>query len=365
MNYEYNSEISRRLKDIETTLSSLQGTKQKTEDDISEIKQWRDNFETEQSNIGIKFEKLSKKHKQNFKNIGKEINEQDNKVEKLYEEMESLKEKESLSNKMLEKMSIDSIDCKSNLDNMNKEIQVQRNQKENVSQEIRSHSDLISAIQDDGKKNIVHTTKLCENILSKHTVVCKLLQQRLMPIDKMIQTFNRHFETKERKVKIETQEKDVLFLSGDSQTFANQQVKHTLGFIASHGRWDGTNRELYTVITFNSVERNVGNHFDPKTGEFTAPVDGLYKGSLTIKQTGDRAVGAWVGYKSGGVLSWLAGVSTHDTSVEASRTFEVRMKTGDILYSHTGYKDCHSWISRNGSNKVTNGSQAKLKPGEK
>ncbi|XP_059178332.1 uncharacterized protein LOC131957615 [Physella acuta] len=313
---EYNSEISRRLKDIETALSSLQDTKQKTEDDIDEIKQWRDNFTTEQSDMGINIEKLSKKHKQNFKNIRKEIKEQDNKTEKLCEEMESLKEKESISNKMLEKMSIDLIDYKSNLDNINKEIQVQRDQKENVSQEIRSHSDLISAIQEDGKKNILHTTKLCENILSKHTVICNLLQQRLMPIDKMIQTFNRHFETKERKVKIETQEKDVLTWSTDYQTFTNQEVKHsTLGFIASQGRWDGTYRKGHPVITFSDVEHNVGNHFDPKTGEFTAPVDGLYKASLRIKQTGDRAVQGCVGHKSGGVESWLSVVWTQEKSL--------------------------------------------------
>lgn len=35
---ECNPEISRRLKDMETALLSIQDTKQKTEDDLSEIK---------------------------------------------------------------------------------------------------------------------------------------------------------------------------------------------------------------------------------------------------------------------------------------------------------------------------------------
>ncbi|XP_059164685.1 uncharacterized protein LOC131947478 [Physella acuta] len=241
---------------------------------------------------------------------------------------------------MLEKMSIDLIDYKNNLDNMNKEIQVQIDKKENLSQEIRSHSDLISTIQDDGKKNIIHTTKLCENILSKQTVICKLLQQRLMPIDKLIQTFNRHFEIKERKVKIETQEKDVLTLSPDSQTFANQQViLPTLGFIASQGGWNGMLHFENEVITFKSVECNVGDHFNPNTGVFTAPVGGLYKASLTIKQTGDRAVIAGVYHISDDVGSWLGMIDTIDKSVKVSETFQVYMKAGDKLLSTTSCED--------------------------
>ncbi|XP_059164542.1 uncharacterized protein LOC131947358 isoform X2 [Physella acuta] len=46
-------EILSRLVQIETTISSLQDANDKSTDDISEIKQWRDNFVTEQSDMGI------------------------------------------------------------------------------------------------------------------------------------------------------------------------------------------------------------------------------------------------------------------------------------------------------------------------
>ncbi|XP_059164658.1 putative leucine-rich repeat-containing protein DDB_G0290503 [Physella acuta] len=329
---EYNPETSRRLKDFETVLSSLQDTKQKTEDDISEIKQWRDNFVTEHSDLGIKVHNFTKKQKQNFKNLRKQLIEQDNKIEELTKQIESLKTKESDTDKTLEKLSLDMKEYENNLHTLNKEMRVYTNKTDHVTQEIKNHSDLISAIKVDKNKKF-------ETLLSKHVVLCKLLQQRLMPIDKMIETYNQNSETTEGKIK--KIEKEVLKLSNDVLSIANQRIKHsTLGFVASQGRWDGTNRELYTVITFNSVERNVGNHFNPNTGEFTAPVDGLYKAKLTIKQTGDKIVGAGIKHMSDGVESWLGSVGTKDKYVEASKTFAVRLKFGDILYSYTGYEDC-------------------------
>ncbi|XP_059178322.1 putative leucine-rich repeat-containing protein DDB_G0290503 [Physella acuta] len=325
------TETSRRLKDIETILSSLQDTKQKTEDDISEIKQWRDNFVTEQSDMGIKVQNCSKKQKQNFKNLRKQLIEQNNKIEEMTQQIEKLKTKESDTDKTLEKLSADMKEYENNLHTLYKEMRVYTDKTDHVTQEIKRHSDLISAIQKD-------TTKTFDTLLSKHVVICKLLQQRLMPIHKIIETYNQNSETREEKMKkIETLEKEVLKLSQDLQSIANQQVKpSTPVFIASQGRWDG---KMYDkVITFSTVERNVGNHFDPNTGVFTAPVDGLYKASLTIKQTGDRDIGATIYYKSGAVPSRLGAVCTKG-KVEDSETFEVRMKTGDILYSATGWKD--------------------------
>ncbi|XP_059178336.1 uncharacterized protein LOC131957620 [Physella acuta] len=319
------AEKIRRLEDIETALTSLQDTKQKTKDDISELKQWRDNFVTEQSEMAVKISNVSKKQKQNLKNLKKQQHEQDNKIEEMNKVIEKLEEKESTTNKALEELSLVLKDHEKNLYKINKEIQNHTDKIDHLTQEIKIHSDLITTTQ--------------EKLLSKHGVVCQLLQQRLSPIDKMIQANNRNLETtKEKLNKIETLEKDVLKLSQDFQVFANQQVKHPApGFFASQGRWDG--KRYDNVITFMAVERNVGNHFEPNTGEFTAPVDGLYKASLTIKRTGYRAVQAGVYHKSGGVLSRPGNVWTQDKSVEASRTFEVKMKTGDVLFSATDFTD--------------------------
>ncbi|XP_059178342.1 filamin A-interacting protein 1-like [Physella acuta] len=327
------TETIRRLKDIETALSSLQDTTQKTENNILEINQWRDNFVTEQSDVGIKVENLSKKQKQNFKNLKKQLKEQDNKIEDLTQQIESLKTKESDTDKTVEKLSLDMKENENNMQTLNKEMRVYTEKTDTLTEEIKRYSDLISAIQED-------TTKTFDTLLSKHVVVCKLLQQRLLPIDKMIETYNQNSETREGEVKkIETLEKEVLKLSNDFQSIANQQVKYsTLGFIASQGRWDGKMCQGFKVFAFSAVERNAGNHFDPKTGEFTAPVDGLYKANLRIKQTGDRDVAAGVWHRSGGVESRLGDVLIKDKSVEASRTYEVLMKSGDALFSATVFK---------------------------
>ncbi|XP_059178338.1 uncharacterized protein LOC131957622 [Physella acuta] len=330
---EYYPETSRRLNDFETTLSSLQDTKQKTEDDMSEIKQWRDNFVTEYSDMGIK--------------------------------VENLKTKEPEKDKRLEKLSLDMKEYENNLHTLNKEMRVYTDKTDDVTQEIKRHSQWISAIQEDTTKTFDILLSKCGssasngfgllfNILqyrnmfilfstTDNVVMCKLLQQRLMSIDKMIETYNQNSENRKGKIKkIETLEKEVFRLSHDLQAIAVQQVKPSkLGFIASQGRWEGKQYMGSPVIAFKAVQRNVGNHFDPNTGVFTAPVAGLYKASLTIKQTGDNAVGAAVVRHSGDVPSRLGDVLTKNKSVEASDTFMVLMKTGDILFSITGYVDCY------------------------
>ncbi|XP_059178331.1 uncharacterized protein LOC131957614 [Physella acuta] len=171
-----------------------------------------------------------------------------------------------------------------NLHTLNKEMRVYTDKTDHVTQEIKRHSDLISAIQED-------TTNKFDKLLSKHVVTCKLLQQRLMPIDKIIEIYNQNYETREGKMKKpETVEKEVLKLSQNPQSIANQQVKpSTPGFIASQGRLEGKMYGGYQVFTFRALN-----------------------------------VGAGVYHKSGGKTNWLGDVWTKSKSVEVSRNFEVR-----------------------------------------
>ncbi|XP_059162722.1 leucine zipper protein 1-like [Physella acuta] len=127
-----------RLKQIETAISSLQDANDKSTDDISEIKQWRDNFVTKQSDKTVNVEQLTKKQKQNFKNVRKQISEQDNKVKELNKEIESLKEKESKSNKTLEKLSLDMKEYENNLLKIHKDMQCHTDKTESIAQEIKN-----------------------------------------------------------------------------------------------------------------------------------------------------------------------------------------------------------------------------------
>ncbi|XP_059178340.1 uncharacterized protein LOC131957623 [Physella acuta] len=181
------SETTRRLKDIETALSSLQDTKQKTEDDISEIKQWRDNFVAEQSDMGINIDNLSKKQKQNFKNIRKQIHEEDSRMHELNNEIKIVKERETKTDKAIEKLFLDLREFKIHLQNINTEMQANTEKIENFTQEFKKHYDWISTVQEEGTKH--------------HVVICKLLQQKFIPIDKMIQTYNHNSKCMEGRLK--------------------------------------------------------------------------------------------------------------------------------------------------------------------
>ncbi|XP_059178345.1 uncharacterized protein LOC131957629 [Physella acuta] len=271
------TEAIRRQDGDKHSLLSLQDTKQKTEDDISDTKQWRNNFVAEQKDNRIKIEKLCIKQKQNFTTQKEQLKEQDNKIEELNQQIKSLKTKESDTDKTLEKLSLDMKEYENNPHTLKKEMGEFRDQTQGI------------------------------------------------------QGFSETFV-----YQIACLEKDILKLTRDLQTIANQQLKNTMpGFIASHGSWDGTCQHM----TIYTVERNVGNYFDPTTGEFTAPADGLYIASLTIKQTGDDVVRVDVYHKSDGVESRVGVVKTQDDSKEESRTMFVRMKAGDLLYLESAYVD--------------------------
>ncbi|XP_059164492.1 uncharacterized protein LOC131947316 [Physella acuta] len=184
-----------RLEQIETAISSLQDVNDKSTDDISEIKQWRDNFVTEQSDMGVNIEQLNKKQKQNFKNLRKQMSEQDNKVKELKKEIESLKEKESKSNNTLEKLSLDMKEYENNLQKITKEMQVHADKTDIITQEMKRHSVKMSTLQEEISKNLRNTSTQLE----KHSVMYTLLQQRLMPIDKLIQIFNQNLKTREER----------------------------------------------------------------------------------------------------------------------------------------------------------------------
>ncbi|XP_059164558.1 uncharacterized protein LOC131947370 [Physella acuta] len=112
---ESQTNLLNRVKILERAKISLQETQQKTEDDMSEMKQWRDNYVTEQSDRTTRIEQLSKKQKLNLKNFRKQMSEQEKKAKDLNKEIESLKEKESKSNKTLDKLSLDLKEYENNL----------------------------------------------------------------------------------------------------------------------------------------------------------------------------------------------------------------------------------------------------------
>lgn len=54
--------------------------------------------------------------------------------------------------------------------------------------------------------------------------------------------------------------------------------------------------EDYFTITFNAEVWDIGNNFSTSTGVFTAPVDGIYSGNVTVLFNGTAAAGCGAGY---------------------------------------------------------------------
>ncbi|XP_059162714.1 A-kinase anchor protein 9-like [Physella acuta] len=274
-----------RLEQIEAAISSLQDANDKSTDDISEIKQWRDNFVTEQSDMWVNIELLTKKQKQNFKNLRKQMSEQDNKVNELNKEIEILKEKESKSNKSLEKMTLDMKTYENNLHTLNKEMQDHTDKSDSITDEIKRHSDQMSTLQEENYKTMHNTSTQLE----KHSLMYKLLQQRLMPIDKLIQIFNQNLETREDRItKLENIKGAISKLSKDLNLIESRVCNRYVCYMELAYYTPVSVESI--ISTFGEVREYNGQHFNQTTGKFVSPHDGLYLVCVTLHEWEDKLI---------------------------------------------------------------------------
>ncbi|XP_059164590.1 uncharacterized protein LOC131947393 [Physella acuta] len=299
---------------------SIQVTNIKSTDDISEIKQWRDNFVTEQSDMGVNIEQLNKKQKQIFKSFRKQISEQYSKINELNKEIESLKELES-------KTSLDMKKYENYLLKINKEMQDQTDKTDNMKKEMKIHSDQINFLQEDTNKIMVNTSTKLEEVQSKHSVMYKLLQQRFMPIEKLIQICNQNLETKEERTqKLDTIENTISKLSKHFALIESRVNKRYVCCLEINESTRVSTRS--NISTFDEVREYNGEHFNQTTGTFVSPHDGLYLVSLTLYESKDKII--VVGVRVGDRLCTCIRVSSADTS--AAGSVVVDMKEGEELY---------------------------------
>ncbi|XP_059164534.1 uncharacterized protein LOC131947353 [Physella acuta] len=288
---EEHPDLERRLAYIETTLSSLQDTQHKSTDDISEIKQWRDNFVTEQSDMGVNIEQLTKKQKQNVKNLRKQMSEQDNKVKELNKEIESLKEKESNSNKTLEKLSLDMKENENNLHKISKEMQDHRDKTDIIAHTIKRHSNLICSLQEELKNNEAYTDK-SNDILAKIGII----------------------------------EKDILTLVTDFKLLETRVCQHYTCQI--HLENDTPVTTGLIISTFSVLREHNGNHFNETTGKLEAPDDGLYLVIVTLVAGGNNPILVKVAV---GELKYKT-IYVKPDNISACGSTVVPLKKGQELY---------------------------------
>ncbi|XP_059162749.1 chromosome partition protein Smc-like [Physella acuta] len=323
-----------RLEQIETAISSLQDANDKSTDDISEIKQWRDNFVSEQSDMWLNIEQLTKKQKRNFKNIIKQMSEQDNKIKELNKEIESLKEKETKSNKTLEKLSLDMKEYENNAHKINKEMQDHTDKIDSIAQEIERHSDQIVSLQKDNNKIMVDSSIKLEKVQSKQNVMYKLLQQRLMPIDKLIQIFNQNLQTGgERLQKLENIENTISKLSKEFHLIETRVCQPYICHIQLQN--DTTVTTGSTLCTFKKVWEPYGSYFNRTTGKLVAPDDGFYLVIVTLQESEDKLIKIGV-Y---GDDRFYKNIFVKSANTSAAGSTIVGMKKGQELYFKVGQAD--------------------------
>ncbi|XP_059162761.1 uncharacterized protein LOC131946128 isoform X2 [Physella acuta] len=92
MSADFSNKLEQRVERLETTLTSMQSSNKKTEADVTELKQWRDTYKTEESNMKEHIEQMALKQKHNAKQFRKQINEQKNITDEMNEELKQLNE---------------------------------------------------------------------------------------------------------------------------------------------------------------------------------------------------------------------------------------------------------------------------------
>ncbi|XP_059162753.1 microtubule-associated tumor suppressor 1 homolog [Physella acuta] len=314
---DLSNKLEQRVERIETALASMQSRNKKAEADVTEIKQWRDTYKTEESNVKEHIEQLAIKQKHNSKQFRKQINEQKNitdemneelkqlneikqwrkalisehntmakkleelsmtltdnkektreqiqesktRINELNTEIKTLKEKESNTRQALESTNTEMKKFDIILNKINEELEIHTTKTEKLQKEIKSHSDVISHLREEGNKN-KNTEIKVEKLMSMHSVTSKILQQRLMPVESLIQTFNQNLANRQKcKQKFASLENDVSKLSNNVDSI-RQEIK-THSTLQEDGKKNMANTTDMLVALTTKVETRESEALTP------------------------------------------------------------------------------------------------------
>ncbi|XP_059162747.1 kinesin heavy chain-like isoform X2 [Physella acuta] len=439
---DFSNKLEQRVEHLETALTSMQSRNKKTEADLTEIKQWRDTYKTEESNMTEHIEQLALKQKHNAKQFRKQINEQkhimdemneemkqlneikhwrktlisehntmakkleelsktltDNKektrehiqesktrINELNTEIKTLKEKESNTSQTLESTNTEINKFDIILNKLNEELEIQTTKTEILQKEIKRHSDVLYHLREEGNKNKNTETKV-EKLMSMHGVMSKILQQRLLPFESLIQKINQNLASRTmNKQKLATLENDILKLSNDVDSIRQDIKSHsavtltlqdegkkklantTDQLVALTTKVETLESDVLTLLKdFKSIETRVsqpyicqiflhnntpvttgsvlstfywvcesyGGHFNRTTGKLVAPDDGFYLVIATLIESEDKMIQISVFMDD----TFFENFFVKSANTSAAGSTIVNMMKGHELYFKVGQAD--------------------------
>ena len=105
-----------------------------------------------------------------------------------------------------------------------------------------------------------------------------------------------------------------------------------------------------STIIWDQVKEERGGGYDPSTGEFTAPIAGVYKFYYTVRQMGSASTGLWTRIQKNGtdISVGYGAIYLNTTRDQASSTILITLNAGDVirvyLYSYSIASNYNSFV---------------------
>lgn len=99
---------------------------------------------------------------------------------------------------------------------------------------------------------------------------------------------------------------------------------------------DVKNTPINTIIKFQTVQVNEGGGYNPATGKFTAPVDGVYSFSWTY-HTNKGSVAYLGGYVDGTIRTYIGTYTQANTWQSQTGNLVIKLKKGSQFWACTLY----------------------------
>ncbi|XP_059152084.1 uncharacterized protein LOC131938188 [Physella acuta] len=268
-------DILSRLEIVEASGVSFSKMEKDIEGLKIELKQSTDRLGTNQNEMENKIKNLFNKHNSKNKTQNKQFREIDTKVGQLKTEIMGLKQADSESEILIKDMA-------HSIAVIAKDFKVLDSTLDSFVKEINNKTEAID-------KMLLKSAKQQDEFNTKHGVVCKILLQRLAPIDHAMNVLNTTSMWKRNQtLQVSQMRSELSALKAQLRNLDRipSSQPNFIGFSATLNMRDAVIGGSL-IKGFSEIILNIGHHFNPTTGVFVAPKSGVYVASFHGSQIND------------------------------------------------------------------------------